>query len=177
MLADRRCVVKRLGGDVVAGRRARAARIIDVLMTVKRMDHVVVVVDDMASAKAFFLELGLEVVGGTAIEGPWVDRVNGIDNVQVDILMLRTPDGHGQVELTVFRNPPLIHRDPEVEPPNTLGLRSIMFEVDGIDDVVARLQRRGGELIGEIVQYEASYRLCYMRGPAGIIVALAETVG
>ena len=116
----------------------------------------------------------MTVDGQAPIEGPWVDRVNGIENVQVDIVMMKTPDGHGRLELTKFRNPELVDIEPKVAPPNALGLRSVMFTVDSVDDTVARLIPRGGELIGEIAEYEDIYRLCYMRGPAGIIVALAE---
>ena len=101
---------------------------------------------------------------------PWVDRVNGLESVQVDIVMMRTPDGHGRLELTKFRNPKLV----EIEPPNTLGLRCVMFTVESVDDTVARLRANGAELVGEVAQYEDKYRLCYLRGPAGIIVALAE---
>ena len=108
------------------------------------------------------------------IEGPWVDRVNGIEGVQVDIVMMRTPDGHGKLELTKFRHPKLVESEPAIAPPNTLGLRSVMFTVESLDDTVARLRANGAELIGEVAQYEDMYRLCYMRGPAGIIVALAE---
>ena len=143
-------------------------------MTIKRLDHVSVVVEDLASAVAFFTELGMTREGGMPIEGPWVDRVNGIPNVQVEIVMMRTPDGHGRLELTKFRNPDLVEIEPAIAPPNTPGLRSVMFTVEGIDDIVARLRARGAELVGEVVQYENKYRLCYMRGPAGIIVALAE---
>jgi catechol 2,3-dioxygenase-like lactoylglutathione lyase family enzyme len=143
-------------------------------MTVKRLDHVVVVVEDLAAAVAFFTTLGMEVEGEMPIEGPWVDRVNGIENVQVDIVMMRIPDGHGKLELTRFRNPKLVQLEPAVAPPNALGLRSVMFAVDSVDDTVASLRATGAELIGDVVQYEDVYRLCYMRGPAGIIVALAE---
>jgi catechol 2,3-dioxygenase-like lactoylglutathione lyase family enzyme len=143
-------------------------------MTIKRMDHVSVVVDDLPAAIAFFTTLGMTRQGEMPIEGPWVDRVNGLENVQVDIVMMRTPDGHGQLELTKFRNPKLVDIDPAIAPPNTLGLRSVMFAVENLDDTVARLRTQGGELIGEVAQYEDKYRLCYMRGPAGIIVALAE---
>jgi catechol 2,3-dioxygenase-like lactoylglutathione lyase family enzyme len=143
-------------------------------MTVKRLDHVVVVVEDLAAAVAFFTTLGMEVEGEMPIEGPWVDRVNGIENVQVDIVMMRIPDGHGKLELTRFRNPKLVQLEPAVAPPNALGLRSVMFAVDSVDDTVASLRATGAELIGEVAQYEDVYRLCYMRGPAGIIVALAE---
>src|ERR1044071_2340624 len=143
-------------------------------MTIKRLDHVSVVVDDLAAAIAFFSELGLEREGKAAIEGEWVDRVNGLENVQVNIVMMRTPDGHGRLELTKFRNPKLVEIEPAIAPPNAPGLRSVMFTVDSVDDTVARLRAHGAELIGEVVQYEDKYRLCYMRGPAGIIVALAE---
>jgi len=138
------------------------------------MDHVSIVVDDLAAAIAFFTTLGMTKEGEASIEGPWVDRVNALENVQVDIVMMRTPDGHGQLELTKFRNPKLIKIEPAIAPPNTLGLRSVMFTVENVDDVVARLRESGGELIGEVAQYKDLYRLCYMRGPAGIIVALAE---
>lgn len=108
------------------------------------------------------------------IEGDWVDRVNGIEDIQVDIVMMRTPDGHGKLELTRFRNPKLVEVEPANAPPNALGLRSVMFTVDSVDDAVATLRGHGAELMGEVVQYENLYRLCYIRGPAGIIVALAE---
>jgi catechol 2,3-dioxygenase-like lactoylglutathione lyase family enzyme len=143
-------------------------------MTIKKLDHVSVVVDDLDSAIAFFTELGMTIEGKAPIEGPWVDRVNGIENVQVDIVMMRTPDGHGRLELTKFRNPKLVEIEPAMAPPNALGLRSIMFNVESVDDTVARLLTKGAELLGEVVQYENKYKLCYMRGPAGIIVALAE---
>ncbi len=143
-------------------------------MTITRLDHVSVVVEDLDAAIAFFAALGLSVEGRARIEGPWVDRNNALDGIQVDIVMLRTPDGHGRLELTKFLAPPLVPVDPPVQPPNALGLRSVMFAVESVDDAVARLREHGGELIGEIVQYENYYRLCYMRGPAGIIVSLAE---
>ena len=143
-------------------------------MTIKRLDHVSVVVDDLAAAIAFFSELGMEQEGKAAIEGEWVDRINGIEGIQVDIVMMRTPDGHGRLELTKFRNPKLVDIEPAVAPPNTPGLRSVMFAVESVDDTVARMRAHGAELLGEVVQYENLYRLCYMRGPAGIIVALAE---
>ncbi len=143
-------------------------------MTIKRMDHVSVVVDDLPAAIAFFSTLGMAQEGEGTVEGPWVDRVNGIEGVQVDIVMMVTPDGHGRLELTKFRNPKLVAIEPAIAPPNTLGLRSVMFAVENVDDTVARLGASGAELIGEVVQYEDVYRLCYMRGPAGIIVALAE---
>jgi|ERR1044072_6139082 catechol 2,3-dioxygenase-like lactoylglutathione lyase family enzyme len=143
-------------------------------MTIKKLDHVSIVVDDLAPAVAFFTTLGMTIEGQAPIEGPWVDRVNGIEGVQVDIVMMRTPDGHGKLELTKFRNPKLVELEPAIAPPNALGLRSVMFTVESVDDSVSSLRANGAELIGEVVQYEDKYRLCYMRGPAGIIVALAE---
>ncbi len=143
-------------------------------MTIKRLDHVSVVVDDLAPAIDFFTALGMAIEGEGRVEGPWVDRINGIQDVRVDIVMMKTPDGHGRLELTKFRNPKLVEVSPATAPPNALGLRSVMFAVEDIDDAVARLRAKGGELIGEVVQYENQYRLCYMRGPAGIIVSLAE---
>jgi len=143
-------------------------------MSIQKMDHVSVVVDDMSAASAFFVELGMEREGEATVEGPSVDRLNGLDDVRADIVMMRTPDGHGRLELTKFLRPTATSAEPADAPPNTLGLRSVMFEVDDIDDVVARLRPHGAELIGEVAQYEDSYRLCYVRGPAGIIVALAE---
>ena len=145
-------------------------------MTILRMDHVVVVADDLEDAVAFFVELGMELEGETPIEGPWADRVNGIDGLRVDLAMMRTPDGHSRLELTKFHAPQALGGG-MVYPPNTLGLRSVMFAVDDIDAAVAGLRARGAELIGEVAQYEESYRLCYVRGPAGIIVALAEPLG
>jgi catechol 2,3-dioxygenase-like lactoylglutathione lyase family enzyme len=143
-------------------------------MAIKRLDHVSVVVDDLAAAIAFFAALGMTREGEAKVEGAWVDRVNGIDDVQVDIVMMATPDGHGRLELTKFRHPELVAIEPAIAPPNALGLRSVMFAVDSVDDAVARLRAHGAELVGEVAQYEDRYRLCYMRGPAGIIVALAE---
>jgi catechol 2,3-dioxygenase-like lactoylglutathione lyase family enzyme len=143
-------------------------------MTIKRLDHVSVVVDDLAAGIVFFTALGMTVEGKAPVEGPWVDRVNGLERVQVDIVMMRTPDGHGRLELTKFRNPKPVEIEPAIAPPNALGLRSVMFAVESVDDTVARLRAVGAELIGEVAQYEDKYRLCYMRGPAGIIVALAE---
>jgi catechol 2,3-dioxygenase-like lactoylglutathione lyase family enzyme len=141
------------------------------------MDNVLIVVDDMASAKAFFVELGMELEGETSVEGPWVDRVVGLKNVRADIAMMRSPDGHNRVELSKFHSPPAIKGKPENAPANTLGIRRIMFAVEGLDDVVARLRRHGAELIDDIAQYEDIYRLCFMRGPEGIIVGLAEKLG
>jgi catechol 2,3-dioxygenase-like lactoylglutathione lyase family enzyme len=143
-------------------------------MTIKRLDHVSVVVDDLAGAIAFFTALGMTVEGEAAVEGPLVDRLNALEGVQADIVMMQTPDGHGRLELTKFRNPKLVEIEPAIAPPNTLGLRSVMFAVESVDDTVARLRSTGAELIGEVVQYEDTYRLCYLRGPGGIIVALAE---
>jgi catechol 2,3-dioxygenase-like lactoylglutathione lyase family enzyme len=146
-------------------------------MTLKRMDNVGVVVDDLAAAIAFFKELGLELEGEAQVEGRSVDRLIGLDGVLSDIAMMRTPDGHGRVELTKFRRPTADSAEPNNAPPNTLGIRRIMFAVEDIDDVVARLRAHGAELVGELVQYENSYRLCYVRGPEGILVALAEKIG
>jgi len=143
-------------------------------MTIKRLDHVSVVVEDLEAAIAFFTALGMTVEGKAPVEGAWVDRINAIEGVRVDIVMMRTPDGHGRLELTKFRNPKLVDIQPAIAPPNTLGLSSVMFAVENIDDAVARLREHGGELIGEVVQHEDKYKLCYMRGPAGIIVSLAE---
>jgi catechol 2,3-dioxygenase-like lactoylglutathione lyase family enzyme len=143
-------------------------------MTIKKLDHVSIVVEDLAAAVAFFTELGMTKDGEAPIEGPWVDRVNGIEGIKVDIVMMRTPDGHGRLELTKFHNPKLVELEPAIAPPNALGLRSVMFTVESVDDTVARLRAEGAELIGEVAQYEDKYKLCYMRGPAGIIVALAE---
>jgi catechol 2,3-dioxygenase-like lactoylglutathione lyase family enzyme len=146
-------------------------------MTIRRMDNVLIVVDDIEAVKAFFAELGMELEGETTVEGPSVDRVVGLDGVRADIAMLRTPDGHGRVELTKFHTPPAVRAEPENAPANTLGIRRIMFAVDGIDDLVARLRSHGGELVGEIAQYEDLYRLCFLRGPEGIVVGLAERLG
>jgi catechol 2,3-dioxygenase-like lactoylglutathione lyase family enzyme len=145
-------------------------------MTIKRLDHISVVVEELDAAIEFFTALGMSIEGRTPVEGPWVDRINGIEGVRVEIVMMRTPDGHGKLELTKFRHPELVDVQPSSAPPNALGLRSVMFAVEDIDDTIARLRARGGELIGEVVQYEQIYRLCYMRGPAGIIVALAEEI-
>ena len=138
------------------------------------MDNVLIVVDDLEAAKAFFLELGLELEGETLVEGPSVDRMVGLQNVRATIALMRTPDGHGRIELDKFHTPKAIRIGPERAPVNALGIRRIMFTVDDIDDVVARLLAHGAELLGELVQYEDSYRVCYVRGPEGIIVALAE---
>ena len=146
-------------------------------MTIQRMDHVGVVVDDLEAAIAFFVELGMELEGEAPIQGRWADRVAGLDGVRVDIAMMRTPDSHGRLELTKFRNPAAVSAEPEKAPANTLGLRSIMFAVDDIDATITGLRGHGAELVGDVVQYQDSYRLCYVRGPEGIIVALAEQLG
>ena len=146
-------------------------------MTLERMDNVLIVVDDLEGAKAFFAELGMELEAQAVNEGPWVDQVVGLDGVRSEIVMMRTPDGHGRVELAKFHTPPAVRAEPENAPANALGIRRIMFAVEDIDDVVARLLSRGGELVGEIAQYEDAYRLCYLRGPEGIVVGLAEQLG
>ena len=143
-------------------------------MTLQRMDNVLIVVDDLEAAKAFFAELGMELEGETTVEGRWADRVVGLEGVRSDIAMMRTPDGHGRVELTKFHTPPAVRAEPASAPANALGIRRIMFAVEGIDDVVARLRSHGGELVGEIAQYEDVHRLCFLRGPEGIIIGLAE---
>ncbi|MGH2462956.1 MAG: VOC family protein [Candidatus Limnocylindria bacterium] len=142
-------------------------------MTIQRMDNVGIVVDDLQAAIAFFVVLGLELEGEATVGGRWVDRIVGLDGVRNDIAMLRTPDGHSRLELIKFHTPPATTAEPNA-PVNTLGYRRIMFAVDDIEDVLARLQAHGAELVGEVVQYEDKYRLCYVRGPEGLIVALAE---
>jgi catechol 2,3-dioxygenase-like lactoylglutathione lyase family enzyme len=146
-------------------------------MTVKRLDNVGVVVDDLAAAVAFFKDLGPELEGEAQVHGPSVDRLIALDGVRCDIAMMRTPDGQGRVELMKFQSPTADRAEPNNAPSNTLGIRRIMFEVEGIEDVVARLRAHGAELVGELVQYENSYRLCYVRGPEGILIALAEKLG
>jgi catechol 2,3-dioxygenase-like lactoylglutathione lyase family enzyme len=143
-------------------------------MAIQRMDNVLIVVEDLEAAKAFFVELGMELEGETTVEGPWADQVVGLEDVRADIAMLRTPDGHGKVELTRFHRPPAVRAEPENAPANALGIRRIMFAVDDVDDAVARLRSHGAELVGEIAQYEDVYRLCFVRGPEGIILGLAE---
>ena len=143
-------------------------------MTIQRMDNVAIVFDDLEAVVAFFVELGMELEGKGPVEGPWVDRVVGLDDVRLDMAMLRTPDGHSRLELMQFHAPTAVTAEPENAPANTLGIRRIMFAVDDIEDVLARLRAHGAELVGEVAQYEDSYRLCYVRGPEGIIVALAE---
>jgi catechol 2,3-dioxygenase-like lactoylglutathione lyase family enzyme len=143
-------------------------------MTIKRMDNVGIVVDDLPAAIAFFVELGLELVGEAPIEGRWVDRLVGLESVRVNIAMMRTPDGHSQLELQKFHNPTAVRAEPKNASANTLGIRRIMFAVDDIDDVLIRLRKHGAELVGELEQYEDKYRLCFIRSPEGIIIALAE---
>jgi catechol 2,3-dioxygenase-like lactoylglutathione lyase family enzyme len=145
-------------------------------MTIQRMDHVGIIVDNLAAAVAFFIELGLELEGEAAVEGGWVDRVVGLEGVRADIAMLRTPDGHGKVELAKFRTPPAQGGDTRA-PANALGIRHITFAVQGIDELLDRLRAHGAELVGELEQYENIYRLCYVRGPEGIIIELAEQIG
>jgi catechol 2,3-dioxygenase-like lactoylglutathione lyase family enzyme len=137
------------------------------------MDNVGIVVDDLKAAIAFFAELGLELEGKYTVEGQWVDRIVGLDGVRNDIAMMRTPDGHSRLELIKFHSPPATTAEPNA-PVNTLGIRRIMFAVDDIEGVLSHLQTHGAELVGEVVQYEDKYLLCYVRGPEGIIVALAE---
>ena len=145
-------------------------------MTIQRMENVGIVVDDLAAATAFFVELGLELLGEGMAEGDWVDRVVGLEGVRTEIAMLQTPDGHGRLELMKFHNPPARDGDRDA-PPNTLGIRRVAFAVDDIDRAVAGLRARGTGLLGEVERYEDSYRLCYVRGPEGIIVMLSEELG
>jgi catechol 2,3-dioxygenase-like lactoylglutathione lyase family enzyme len=144
-------------------------------MTIQRMDHVGIVVDDFADAVAFFVELGLELQGEAAVEGDWVDRIVGLEDVRAQIAILQTPDGHGRLELTKFHTPSTDGY--QRAPANASGIRHVAFAVDDIDAVLVRLRARGAELVGELGRYQDSYRLCYVRGPAGIIVELAEQIG
>jgi catechol 2,3-dioxygenase-like lactoylglutathione lyase family enzyme len=141
-----------------------------------RLDNVAVVVDDIDAAIAFFTELGMELEGRATMEGDLVDRLVDLHDTRSDIAMMRTPDGHGRVELTRYQRPAAVGPDPRSQPANTRGMSRMMFNVDDIDDVVGRLEALGGELLGDIVQYEDTYRLCYLRGPEGIILALAESL-
>ena len=145
-------------------------------MTIQRMDHVGVVVDDLAAATAFFVDLGLELQGEGSAEGGWVDRIVGLDGVRAEIAFVQTPDGHARLELVKFHSPPAEGGDGHT-PPNTPGIRHLAFVVDDIDAVVAGLRARGAELVGELERYKDSYRLCYVRGPEGIIVELVEQIG
>ena len=144
-------------------------------MTIKRMDNVLIVVDDLDAVKAFFIDLGLTLEGETTVEGPDVGRLIGLDNVRATLAMLRTPDGQG-IELDKFHTPDAVRFGPVAAPVNALGLRRVMFAVDHIDEMVVRMRERGHEVIGEM-RYGESYRLAYIRGPEGIIVGLAEAVG
>jgi len=145
-------------------------------MAIQRMDHVGIVVDDLADAVAFFATLGLELHGEAPVEGDWVDRVVGLEGVRAQIAMLQTPDGHGRVELTKFHTPSS-DGGHQRAPANASGIRHVAFAVDDIDAVLARLRARGAELVGEVGRYQDRYRLCYVRGPGGIIVELAEQIG
>jgi catechol 2,3-dioxygenase-like lactoylglutathione lyase family enzyme len=144
---------------------------------IKRMDNVGIVVDHLDAAVAFFVELGMEVEGKATIEGRWAARVVGLDDQRCDVAMMRTPDGHGRIELVKYHTPTAIGGVPEDAPANTLGIRRVMFTVDDIDDILARLRTHGAELVGEVARYEDSYRLCYVRGPEGVVVALAQELG
>lgn len=145
-------------------------------MTIQRMEHVGIVVDDLAAATEFFVELGLVLQGAGPVEGRWVDRVVGLEGVRADIVMMRTPDGNGQVELVKFHSPPSRGDDRHASA-HALGIRHITFAVEDLDAVVDGLRAHGGELVGELERYEDVYRLCYLRGPAGIIIELAERIG
>jgi catechol 2,3-dioxygenase-like lactoylglutathione lyase family enzyme len=142
-------------------------------MTVKRMDNVGIVVESLDAAIAFFAELGLELEGRATIEGEWAGRVTGLGDQHVEVAMMRTPDGHSRLELSRFLAPPVVadHRN---APVNALGYLRVMFTVEDIDDTLARLRKRGAQLVGEVVQYEDAYRLCYVRGPDGLLIGLAE---
>ncbi|MCB5164430.1 VOC family protein [Streptomyces bambusae] len=146
-------------------------------MGIRRMDNVGIVVEDMDGAVAFFVELGMEVEGRTEVQGLFADRCTGLDGVRCDIAMLRTPDGHSRIELAKYHTPAVIDDGRRNRPHNVLGTHRVMFAVDDIEDTVARLRPHGAELVGEIARYEDSYLLCYLRGPAGIIVGLAEELG
>jgi catechol 2,3-dioxygenase-like lactoylglutathione lyase family enzyme len=143
-------------------------------MTLQRMDNILINVEDMEAAKAFFTELGMKLEGETTVEGPWADRVVGLEGVRADIAMMVTPDGHGRVERSRFHTPAAVRTEPDPAPSNALGMRRIMFSVDDVDDTVARLREHGAELVGEIAQYEDFYRLCFLRGPEGIIIGVAQ---
>jgi catechol 2,3-dioxygenase-like lactoylglutathione lyase family enzyme len=145
-------------------------------MTIERMDHVGIVVDDLAAATAFFVELGLEPRGEGTVEGGWVDRVVGVEEVRAELAMMETPDGHSRLELVKFHSPSGGSGDP-LAPANTPGIRHLTFAVDDIDAVLADLKPHGAELVGEVERYRDAYRLCYIRGPEGIIIELAEKIG
>ncbi|MFB9235485.1 VOC family protein [Plantactinospora siamensis] len=143
-------------------------------MTIQRMDNVAIVVDDLDAAVAFFTELGMELEGRMSIEGSWAERVVGLTDMRSEIAMMRIPDAPGKLELTTYHSPELIRPEPKVAPPNTLGLHRVMFAVDDIEDTVARLRPHGGEVLGEVSRFEDIFLLCYLRGPSGIIVGLAQ---
>lgn len=145
-------------------------------MTVKRMDNVGIVVADLDTAIEFFAELGLTLEGRATIAGDWADGVTGLRGMQVEIAMLRTPDGHSRLELSRFLAPAVV-ADHRTAPVNALGYLRVMFTVADIDDTLARLAKRGATLVGEVVQYEDTYRLCYIRGPEGILIGLAQELG
>lgn len=142
-------------------------------MTVIRMDNVGIVVEDIDATIAFFTDLGLEFEGRATIEGEWADGVTGLQDMRVEIAIMRTPDGHGRLELSRFLAPPVV-ADHRSAPVNALGYLRVMFAVDDIDETLARLRKRGAQLVGDVVQYEGSYRLCYIRGPEGLLIGLAE---
>src|SRR5438270_9501542 len=142
-------------------------------MAIERMDHVGVVVEDLSAATAFFLALGLELDGEASVAGGWVDAVVGLEDVRADVVMMRTPDGHGRVELAKFHSPAPPNADAHA-PANAPGIRHLTFAVDDIDAAIAGLRACGGELVGKVERYKDAYRLCYLRGPEGIIVELAE---
>jgi len=145
-------------------------------MTVERMDNVGIVVEDIDAAIEFFVELGLELEGRAPVEGDWADGVTGLRGMRVEIAMMRTPDGHGRLELSRFLAPPVV-ADHRSAPVNVLGYLRVMFTVDDIDDTLVRLASRGAKLVGEVVQYQNMYRLCYIRGPEGILIGLAQQLG
>src|SRR5213082_1995395 len=142
-------------------------------MTVKRMDNVGIVVEDIDATIAFFTELGLELEGRSPIEGDWADGVTGLRGMRVEIAMMRTPDGHSRLELSRFLTPPAV-ADHRKAPVNALGYLRVMFAVDDIDETLERLRKRGAQLVGEVVQYKDAYRLCYIRGPEGLLIGLAQ---
>ncbi|NEI74338.1 VOC family protein [Rhizobium lusitanum] len=145
-------------------------------MALKRMDNVGIVVEDLTGAIDFFLELGLELEGRATVEGEWAGRITGLGDQRVEIAMMRTPEGHSRLELSRFLTPPVVadHRN---APVNALGYLRVMFAVDDIDETLARLRARGAQLVGEVVQYENAYRLCYIRGPEGLLIGLAQELG
>ena len=145
-------------------------------MTVKRMDNVGIVVESLDAAISFFTELGLELEGRATIDGEWAGRVTGLGDQRVEIAMMRTPDGHSRLELSRFLAPRVV-ADHRRAPVNSLGYLRVMFAVKDIDDTLSRLRKRGAELVGEVVQYEDTYRLCYIRGPEGVLIGLAEDLG